>query len=105
MKNDDVYLAASVMSMVFMGVILLGILVCMACLPISKIIREIGNFFDSPDRSFSLLQANPKAVGNAVALAAHGVKHLKKNHVRTPHRFPPLCNSELKKRKNEKKKK
>jgi hypothetical protein len=88
MRNEDVYLAVSVMAMVFMGMILLGVFVCIACLPIAKIIRQVGNFFDSRESALSFFPTSAKNIETAAALAVGGVKQLKHGHVRYfPFRF------------------
>ncbi len=74
MKNDDVYLAVSIMALIFMGVILIGIFACVACLPVAKIIRQIGTFFDARENGISLFPTNTKNIGNAATLAMKGVK-------------------------------
>jgi hypothetical protein len=76
--NEAVYLAVSIMALVFMGVILLAIFVCFACLPVAKIIRQVGNFFDSRDSTSSLLPASAENIGKAAILAIGAGKKMKK---------------------------
>jgi hypothetical protein len=91
MKNDDVYLAVSIMALVFMGVILIGLFACVACLPIAKIIRQIGTFFDARENGISFFPASSKNIGNAATLAVKGMETFQKVPVRwLPLRPTPL---------------